>query len=257
MTSASTAGRRETRRLGIEVVLSVAAVFAVLLVLGWLVTGPLAHTWPISAEDGVNRGLAAHRNHTLDDVSGVFSTLANTPSAIALSGVAFLVIRLLTHRWRPALFVAATLICEVGVFLLTTLVIDRGRPAVVHLDAAPPTSSFPSGHVAAAVALYGAVALVARRYGAPWVVWLILLIPCAVGFARLYRGMHHPSDVVAGAVLGALCLLLTHHFVLRQPRRAVSAGGRLNPARSRRSRTPRRPESRPPARPRRAAPGRR
>ncbi|MBW8805859.1 MAG: phosphatase PAP2 family protein [Catenulisporales bacterium] len=236
--------------------LSVAAVFAVLVVMGWLVTGPLAHTWPISAEDAVNRGLAAHRNQRLNNVSGFFSTLADTPSAIALSGVAFLVIRLLTHRWRPAVFVAAALICEVGVFLLTTLVIDRGRPAVVRLDAAPPTSSFPSGHVAAAVALYGAIALVARRSGAPWAVWLVLLIPCAVGFARLYRGMHHPSDVVAGAVLGALCLVLAHHFVLRKPE-TVPTGRRLNPAPSRRSRTSRRPESRPPARPRRAAPGRR
>jgi membrane-associated phospholipid phosphatase len=251
-----TARRAEARRFGIEVVLSLSAVFAVLLVLGWLVTGPLAHTWPISAEDRANRALAAHRNNTLDDVTGFFSTLANTPSAIALSAVAFAVIRLLTHRWRPALFVAAALFAEVSIFLLTTLVIDRDRPQVPHLDSAPPTSSFPSGHVAAAVALYGAVALIARRHGAPWVVWSLLVVPCAVGFARLYRGMHHPSDVVAGVVLGALCLLLAHHFVLRAPAGGTTAR-RLNPDPSRRSRRPKRLVSRPPARPRRAAPGRR
>lgn len=254
--SVGTGQRAAARRLGIEAVLGLGAVFAVLLVLGWLVTGPLADTWPISAEDGVNRALAAHRNHTLDHVTGFFSTLADTPSAIALSGVAFIIIRLLTQRWRPAVFVAATLVSEVTVFLLTTLVIDRARPAVSHLDAAPPTSSFPSGHVAAAVALYGAVVLVARRYGAPWVVWLALVVPGAVGFARLYRGMHHPSDVVAGVVLGASCLLLTYHFVLRPPDGGTTAR-RLNPDPSRRSRKPKRPVSRPPARPRRAAPGRR
>lgn len=256
MTSAGTTRRAAARRLGIEGLASLAGVFAVLVLMGWLVTGPLAHTWPISAEDGVNRTLAAHRSHVLNNVSGFFSTLANTPLAIAVSGVAFVVIRLLTHRWRPAVFVAVALVCEVSVFLLTTLVIDRSRPAVGHLDAAPPTSSFPSGHVAAAVALYGAVALVARRRGAPWAVWLVLVIPCAVGFARLYRGMHHPSDVLAGAVLGALCLVLAYRFVLRQPGTAATPR-RLNPAPSRRSRRPRRPESRPPARPGRAAPGRR
>jgi len=206
--------RRGVRDSGLRLVLGAALVFAVLATAGWLVTGSLAHDWPLSAEDGVNRYLARHRTPTLNGISGFFSNLADTPSAIALSAVAFVAIRVLTHRWAEAVFVAVALVAEVGIFLLTTLVIDRPRPAVPHLDVAPPTSSFPSGHTAAATVLYVAVAIVARRHGAPWPVWLMAAVPCAVGCSRLYRGMHHPSDVLAGALLGTLCVLLVYRAVL-------------------------------------------
>ena len=51
-------------------------------------------------------------------------------------------------------------VVEVSVFLTTAAVIDRQRPSVPRLDEAPPTSSYPSGHTAAAVALYIGLALV-------------------------------------------------------------------------------------------------
>jgi len=228
-TTAHAASRRDVRSAGIALILGAGAILALLVAVGWLVTGPLAHVWPLSAEDGVNRALARHRNPALNGISGFFSTIANTPSAIALSTVAVVAIRVLTHRWPAALFVATALACEVSVFLVTTLVVDRPRPAVPHLDVAPPTSSFPSGHTAAATALYAAVAVVAWRCGASWPVWLLMAVPCAVGFSRLYRGMHHPSDVVAGAMLGALCVLLADRVVLSEGsarREPISRRGR-------------------------------
>ncbi|ACU72310.1 phosphoesterase PA-phosphatase related [Catenulispora acidiphila DSM 44928] len=215
--SATQVARRphhDARATAIALILGAATILAVLIALGWLVTKPLAHHWPLSAEDGVNRYFAQHRDHALNGVSGFFSTIANTTSAIALSALAFIVIRLLTHRWTESLFVATALVAEVSVFLVTTMVVDRARPMVPHLDTAPPTSSFPSGHTAAATALYVAVALVARRHGAAWPVWLLVAVPCAVALSRLYRGMHHPSDVLAGALLGGLCVLLADRVVL-------------------------------------------
>lgn len=214
--------RRDVRGAGLRLILGAALVFAVLAAAGWLVTGSMAHHWPLSVEDGVNGFFARHRTQVLNGVSGFFSTIANTPSAIALSAVAFVAIRVLTHRWPEAVFVAVALIAEVSIFLLTTLVIDRPRPAVPHLDIAPPTSSFPSGHTAAATVLYVAVAIVARRHGAPWPVWLMAAVPCAVGCSRLYRGMHHPSDVLAGALLGVLCVLLAYRVVLAAQQPGVS-----------------------------------
>jgi membrane-associated phospholipid phosphatase len=44
----------------------------------------------------------------------------------------------------------------------------------------------------------------ARRYAA----LVLLLIPVAVGLSRIYRGMHHPTDVVGGLVNGAVTLVV-------------------------------------------------
>ncbi len=57
------------------------------------------------------------------------------------------------RRWREPLFLCAAVTAQAVVFYLTTLVIDRRRPVVRHLDDSPPTSSFPSGHTSASVAL--------------------------------------------------------------------------------------------------------
>jgi membrane-associated phospholipid phosphatase len=99
------------------------------------------------------------------------------------------------------------------VFLVTTLVIARPRPTVPRLDVSPPTSSFPSGHTAAAIALYVGLAIIVGRHVRNGVVrslvWtLAILIPCFVGVSRVYRGMHHPTDVLGSIPLGVAALLV-------------------------------------------------
>ena len=79
------------------------------------------------------------------------------------------------------------------------------------LGSEPSTSSFPSGHIAATVVLWGAIALLffsASTYR--WVrvtaYTIVVVLACAVGTARVYRGMHHPSDVVFGGLMGVSAL---------------------------------------------------
>jgi undecaprenyl-diphosphatase len=226
----------------LRVLIPVLLVGAVMVGLGWLVTHALVHTWPFDAEDVVDRTLAAHRDTTLNAITGVLSTIADTPCTILLAAAAFVGARLLSHRWRPSAFIAAALAVEVSVFLVTTVLVHRARPGVLELDHSPPTSSFPSGHTAAAVALYGAVAWLIARGTGRWQAWLLLLMPAAVAFARLYRGMHHPSDVVAGFLLGACALVVAAHAVFgptpRLPRRATLASSSSSSARGVRRRTP-------------------
>ena len=210
-----------------------AAVAAIVLTgamigIGDLIVHMWSHDWPFTAEDGVNRTLQAHRTHTLDDVTAVFSTGASTFYAVAATALAVLVVWWVFRTWREPLFLAGSVMLETAVFLVTTLAVDRARPAVVHMDAAPPTSSFPSGHTAASLALYGGIAVLASRRGVRWPVWILLLIPLAVGTSRMYRGMHHPSDVLAALLLGAACLAIMHRALLADPpvlhRRAVNSG---------------------------------
>jgi undecaprenyl-diphosphatase len=72
-------------------------------------------------------------------------------------------------------------------------------------------ASYPSGHTAAAIAVYcGIAVLLTSRIANRWVragIWLAAaLIPMFVAFSRMYRGMHHPIDVAAGALIGIAVL---------------------------------------------------
>jgi undecaprenyl-diphosphatase len=100
---------------------------------------------------------------------------------------------------------------ELLIFLAITALVHRARPAVPQLDQAPPTSSFPSGHTGAAVALYGCLAVILLASARPrWVAASLALlgfaIPIIVAASRVYRGMHYLTDVLAGVLASAIWL---------------------------------------------------
>lgn len=69
--------------------------------------------------------------------------------------------------------------------------------------------SFPSGHTAAAFVM---ASLVLIHYPA-WMLPALVLAP-AIGLSRVMLGVHYPTDILAGAVLGVLCTaLLTPAFL--------------------------------------------
>jgi len=195
-----------------RVVLPVAVLLAVMIGLGLLVTRVFEHDWPFSVEDGINREFAGDRTGPVTAVSWFFSTLASTPVIIAVTAVVAVILRLVLHRWRESIYLCCAVTAQALVFFFATLVIDRERPAVKHLDESPPTSSFPSGHTSAAVALYVglalALALLTRRTWLKTLCWLLILVPVGVALARLYRGMHHPSDVTASFINGSVCVAI-------------------------------------------------
>ncbi|MEV6012282.1 diacylglycerol kinase family protein [Streptomyces sp. NPDC051976] len=212
---------------------------ALLIGSGLLITGPARHIWPLTAEDRVNEGFAHSRTHALNTATSWGSEAGNTLTivVITLAACAVLVLGPALPRWREAVFLAVSVSLQALVFLAITSAVDRHRPEVHRLDSSPPTSSYTSGHTGAATALYGGLAVLVltrtRRLSRPWrivVTVLLLLIPLVVGTSRLYRGMHHPTDVAGGMVNGALSLLIVGWSVLsadaspaRPPRDAVAA----------------------------------
>jgi undecaprenyl-diphosphatase len=147
----------------------------------------------------------------LNTITSVGTTIGSTVTVVAVAAVA--VVALAIRRlWREIGLIVIALSLEVLVFLTTTLIVNRPRPTVPRLDPAPPTSSFPSGHVAAAIALWVSLAIVitmhVRNAFVRALVWMVALgLPIFVGLSRMYRGMHHPTDVVASVVLGAGAVL--------------------------------------------------
>jgi membrane-associated phospholipid phosphatase len=208
-------------RIALNVVAGGTGITLVILGLGLLITHLLQHSAAMRADLRAERWLAAHRSPVLDHLTLAATWLAETPMAIAVAIVAFLGLRLWLGRWRESWVIAVAVLGELCTFLIATALIDRARPPVHRLDGAPPTSSFPSGHTGAAVAIYLSLAILLAgrlRPGLKWPVGLLLgLLPVAVGLSRLYRGMHYPTDVLAGALNGGLWLALAFGTLLATP----------------------------------------
>jgi len=203
----------EPRRVAARLVGGGLLLALALALVGWAILHLATPSTLTRWEDDVTQWFLGHRTPTLDTVSHVGSYLAETITAITLLLVMVVVLRVWLGRWRESWTLFAAIVGELLVFLLVTAVVNRPRPDVAQLDVAPPTSSFPSGHTAAAVALYGCLAVIAWRQLRPTgfavVVTVVLcLVPCVVGISRLYRGMHHPTDVLFGVIGGGLWLVL-------------------------------------------------
>lgn len=164
-------------------------------------------------DNAVNDWFVSRRTSTLNTWTLWGSEIAMTPTVIGALLVAVVVLGL-GRRWREAAFLVIAVSVEASAFLVTTLVVMRPRPTVPRLDASPPTSSFPSGHVAAGIALYVGLAILLSSHVRSVVlrvlIWLVVTaIPIAIGLSRVYRGMHHPTDVLASAlILGPGALLV-------------------------------------------------
>lgn len=189
------------------------AIGAVLLGIGLLIVAVGDDVGIESFDDASTVWIERRRTSVLDGLSGVFSAWADTWTIIggAVGAVCAMVPARLWHR---AATLVSALLVEISVFMSVTYVVDRDRPEVEQLSSVPSTGSWPSGHIAAAIVLYGGLALLARPLiRRHWVrvtaaVAGGVVVPLAVGWARWYRGLHHPTDLLAGALLGVAALVV-------------------------------------------------
>ena len=210
-----------TTRIAGKVLLSLAVVYAVLVGIALLLTKVLDHSGFSRAEDSINSGLANHRTKPLNDLTYVLSGLGNTAAIIGAMVVVAIAMRVALKRWREPLFLVVAVSAQALVFFCVQLTVTRQRPHVHRLDSSPPTSSFPSGHTGAATALYVASALLVAWYvHRRWVrilsITVLLAVPLLVAYGRLYRGMHHPTDVLSAFLNGLACVAIASLFVLNR-----------------------------------------
>jgi membrane-associated phospholipid phosphatase len=198
-------------RVVVRLLLAAAGLLALLVLAGLLVTRLEPGSDVAEQDTAVVEWLAGERTPALNAASGTAAELGNTLVVLGV-GLATALVAAVLRRWRVVLVLAVALVGELVLFLTTTAVIDRPRPPVPHLDAQlPPTSSFPSGHTAASICLYGGIAALVLAATRAWWRWLVLAVAVAlvasVALARLYRGAHFPTDVL-GSVLFAVPWLL-------------------------------------------------
>ena len=207
-------------------------VAAAVLLLGVVIgLGRVVTVFAVGADmDGV-RWFTTHRVPELAGPSEVAAEIGGTGTVIAVGTAACVLVLAVLRHWRPVVAIAVALVGEVLIFLTGSAVVDRPRPAVPHLDSElPPTSSFPSGHVAASICTYGAIAAVVfcatRRWWRWAAVGTAVALVVTVALARLYRGAHFPTDVLGSVLFAVPWLIVTLRAVGVRPaprRRFASA----------------------------------
>ena len=163
----------------------------------------------LSALQGIDAGfllmLQNARTDWLDPLAAGYTSLGN-------AGVIWIAISLamLCHRsTRPAgmLALCAMLLGLVCTNLILKPLVMRPRPwldvaGLIPLINEADPNSFPSGHTCAAFA----AALSWRgRLPRRWMGRLGVIMAVCMGLSRLYVGVHYPSDVLAGGLVGAAC----------------------------------------------------
>ena len=182
-----------------------------------------ARSWLSTADSAAFRWVALHHNRWVDAVAPRVTNAADHGllwDAVALalaatggngrraavrgmvsmsvaSGVANGPAKWLTRRPRPSL-------------------VDV--PSVRQLARQPRTTSFPSGHSASAAAFAAGVALESPLLAVP-----VAAVAAGVAYGRVHIGVHYPSDVIAGVVLGVGCAVAVRRIWPTPPIRAGAA----------------------------------
>jgi undecaprenyl-diphosphatase len=132
-------------------------------------------------------------------------------SPAVLGGLGVLLTALFVWRrwWRGAILLPLAMVGAGVLDMSLKLAFRRARPTPFFDYPLPGSYSFPSGHALFAFCFFtAAAALLAPRLEPPALKWLVrivaLALVLAIGFSRIYLGVHYPSDVLAGYAVGLL-----------------------------------------------------
>jgi undecaprenyl-diphosphatase len=121
-------------------------------------------------------------------------------------------------RRRPSIFFTVVAAAALADILAEAgkAIFHRHRPYVHQIGPPSSTYSFPSGHAATSFACATVLSAFVPRLRVPFFVLATL-----IALSRVYNGLHYPTDVLAGALLGVLTALLLLAAVRRLSRRAL------------------------------------
>ena len=157
-------------------------------------------------DDAVLRWIGQYRSPALEPIMLEITFLGTGTVVIAVVAVSAMFLWLTRHQYSAALL----MVSAVGGVLLNNLLkvgFDRPRPQIFEWGSHAISSSFPSGHAMSAAAVYGTVAYLAARLQKRHLHRVLTLLAAGVlivliAGTRLYLGVHYPSDVLAGIVIG-------------------------------------------------------
>ena len=161
------------------------------------------------------KSIFENRNPAFDII---LRAITNTAAAIAFGIPGILLIHAFINKNQVNQLRAIQLLIPVALSAIVANVlkyaIDLPRPyelyPFIHKLSVGGSPSFPSGHTADAFAFATGISLMYRKW---IIVVLVLLWASLVGYTRMALGVHFPSDVLAGALVGVLCSYAVNRFM--------------------------------------------
>ena len=168
------------------------------------------------------KNINLNRNRSLD---GVFNLMTNSAAPISIGTPVILCgAGLIKHDSvlvRKSLNIGASIAVTGIISTIVKYSVNRRRPfetyPFIEKESAGGSPSFPSGHTSQAFAFATSLSL---NYPKWYVIVPSFLWAGAVGYSRMDLGVHYPSDVLAGALIGAGCAWLTfrvNHLLYDKP----------------------------------------
>ncbi len=163
--------------------------------------------------------LAWATNYRSEVLDQFFRYVTWAGSIYVLLPVAMITVAVLL--WRRLRSEASFVALSLGGAALTShllkVLLARPRPALFEpLIPIPADASFPSGHTIQITAFVLCLFLIVRRTWPGWqplAAAVALMLVAAVAASRVYLQVHFPSDVLAGLVLGTLCVIVAHRTI--------------------------------------------
>lgn len=162
----------------------------------------------------INTTVPHLRTNWLTKFFFLFTNFGSTKIVVALVLLTSLYLFIRKHQY-DLLTLWITVVGSEGTTWMLKKITDRPRPLdALYLE---DSASFPSGHATAAVAFYGFICyLLVKNMTKTWQKYLTITLTAifalALGFSRLYLGVHYLSDVVAGYLIGGIGLWVVINY---------------------------------------------
>jgi membrane-associated phospholipid phosphatase len=166
-----------------------------------------------SAQNAEQRFLEKLTEHRTPGMTHFMQGISNTTTYVSLAvPVGLFITSAINHdnvMQQKSLYVLENIAVGSGIAIVLKYIVNRPRPHTQDTLIIPASNegspSFPSGHTSIAFATATAVSLAYPKW---YVIVPSYLWACTVGFSRMYLGVHYPTDVLAGAIIGSGSALL-------------------------------------------------
>ena len=186
-------------------------IFGALVISALLLSIPAAGGGTLSPDVTITQAVQRIDIGAVDAIANVLNWLGETAPAVALGGLAVLVLAYLRRTFEASIVLAAVAAKSFSPMLKGLFESPRPDDSSVQVVDIFNGFGFPSGHAMGAMLLYGSLFYVAGRLG-PFrgqraVQALAVLMILGTGFSRIYVGAHWPTDVLGGYLWGATFLV--------------------------------------------------